>query len=298
MSKEPVNPISKVFDYLVGCAQVIGTIIGIIALIISFIGLVWAIRNQDQAIQIVRVIAGEPSHTPMSTYTSYPTYTPLPSQSSLETYAPIPTYTPPSTYTPFPTYTFYPEPTNTFMPSATPLPSVYLPFEDTFDLRPRPEWKFEGKWRVVNGKLSPDEYNSWVYAFVGDENWMNYSVYVDIYSCQSRPFRLIVRRREDLDTSMIVEIKMAYSSLSTIQFMLHKAGQDTPIGPANGIAGAGCGGRRYRVDVNEDIYSVFESDKLILRIEDNTLTAGNLGIGVNASGPESSFDNFNITELP
>jgi len=111
MGKESSSRIAKAFDYLVGCAQVIGTVVGIIALFVSFIGLVWAIRNQEAAIRVVRVISGGPTTTPMVII--LPTGTPLP------TYTPFPTRVPLSTYTPFPT-PFEPSP---IPPTSTPIPT-------------------------------------------------------------------------------------------------------------------------------------------------------------------------------
>ena len=111
IDKEHSGCTAKAFDYLVGCAQVIGTVIGIIALIISFIGFVWAIRNQEAAIQIVRVVSGDATSTPviivLPTGTPLPTYTPQPGFTSLPTYTPRPTYTPFPTHTPYPTFTPY-----------------------------------------------------------------------------------------------------------------------------------------------------------------------------------------------
>jgi len=289
-----------------GFATIIGAAIGAIALIVGTI-MGTVVGAKSQPIQVflgsnTPTIVAQPDlpglPSPQPTYTMLPTYTPQQAYTALPTYTLQPTYTALPTYTPFPTYTSYPEPTSTLLPSAIPLPAISLPFEDTFDLRPRPEWKLEGKWRVVNGTLCPDEYNTWIYAFVGDENWNNYSVHVYICSCPSRPFQLIVRRVEESDSSMIVQLNMQYELYSKVQFILHRASQDTQIGPATVIGGAGCKGQRYRIDVRDDIYSFFEGDKLILRIQDSMLKAGKVGIGVNASGPDSCFDNFMVTELP
>lgn len=107
--KEPSSHVAKAFDYLVGCAQVIGTVIGIIALIVSFIGLVWAVRNQEAAIQVVRVISGDPTTTPMIVI--LPTSTPLPTFTPFPAYTPFPTPFEPSPIPPM--ATSKPVPTNT-----------------------------------------------------------------------------------------------------------------------------------------------------------------------------------------
>ena len=120
--KEP-GYTAKTFDYFVGCAQVVGTIVGVVALIVSFIGLAWAIRNQEAAIQIVRVISGEPTTAPVITVPS--------------TYTPLPTYTPYPTYTPHPTKEIIvPTPvvqiiTATPLPTDRPLAPTSVPSSDT-----------------------------------------------------------------------------------------------------------------------------------------------------------------------
>jgi len=78
------DSIKGAFDTLVGCAQIISTVIGVIALIVAFLGLAWVITHQETAIQVVRVISGEPTATPVVIV--------LPTGAPLPTYTPYPTY--------------------------------------------------------------------------------------------------------------------------------------------------------------------------------------------------------------
>ena len=84
--------------------------IGVIALLVSFLGLGWAITHQETAIRAFQVISGEPTATPM--VITLPASTPLP------TYTPYPTHTPYPTYTPHIVPT--PEPTEA-LPTSTPV---------------------------------------------------------------------------------------------------------------------------------------------------------------------------------
>lgn len=126
----------QVFEFVVGCAQIVGTVIGIIALIISFIALVWAVRNPNAVPQIINIISGDATATPIivvpPTNTPFPTYTPLP------------------TYTPFVSI----PPTATLM-SSSPTPTLQLPFSDNFDRSIKSEWRIiQGQPLVADGRLS------------------------------------------------------------------------------------------------------------------------------------------------
>jgi hypothetical protein len=122
--KENSGSIAKTFDTLVGCAQIIGTVIGVIALIVSFLGLFWAITHQETAIQVIGVISGEPTAIPVAATDTPmkptntptlrpPTNTPAPKPTDTTISTPVP---PTSTSKLTPTYTPYPKPTSTPTP--------------------------------------------------------------------------------------------------------------------------------------------------------------------------------------
>jgi hypothetical protein len=74
-------------------------------------------------------------------------------------------------------------------PTLTPTPNTLL-FEDTFDRKQKPEWRVEhGDWRVVNNEFTitnidpnrkPEGPYSSGLVLIGDENWTNYRVKVDV----------------------------------------------------------------------------------------------------------------------
>ena len=74
----------KVFESFVSCTQIIGTIVGVLALIVAIISLIWVVRNPGAAIQIVQVVSGGQTSTPviitLPSSTPQPTYTPFPIQ--------------------------------------------------------------------------------------------------------------------------------------------------------------------------------------------------------------------------
>lgn len=119
------SSIDRAFGTLVGCAQIIGTVIGVIALIVAFLSLAWAITHQEAAIQVVQLVSGEPTVTPM--ITTLPTGTPLPTYTPYPTHTPYPTYTPHIVPTPEPTEAL-PIPTPVVV-TATPTPKPTEPPE-------------------------------------------------------------------------------------------------------------------------------------------------------------------------
>jgi hypothetical protein len=146
MDKGKENSIAKTFDTLVGCAQIIGTAIGVIALLVSFLALVWGITYPERAIEVVRVISGEPTATsvpPTNTLlppTDVPTATPTP-----PTPTPVPpTDTPPPTSTPPPTNTPTPIPLDVLYQQNLPIPieQTEVIFREDFS-NPQSGWLLE-----------------------------------------------------------------------------------------------------------------------------------------------------------
>ena len=141
------DSVRAAFDTVVGCAQVIGTVIGAIALIVSCLGFVWAITHQEAAIQVVQTISGVPTATP--TVIIFPTDTPSPTDTPYPTHTPYPTYTPYIVPTPEPTEAL-PTPTPVVVvvtATATPSPTSPPQDQDTkpgTTLAPGDPWREEG----------------------------------------------------------------------------------------------------------------------------------------------------------
>lgn len=103
----------------------------------------------------------------------------------------------------FPTATS--EPSSTPRPTSTPIP---LPFSDSFDTGPRPEWEFYGNWLVTDGSLTMQYVDfEYVTASLDLTGWTDYRITVDLYikswgSANTSHNAIFVRRSDD-ETMML-----------------------------------------------------------------------------------------------
>jgi len=227
-----------------------------------------------------------------------PTYTPLPTHTPPPTYTPLPTQTIPPTYTPLPTYTPYPTPTKkrpSPTPSNTPLPEVTLPFEDNFDNGLRPEWKVQdGDWMIVNGALTlTDDDQRFHYIYVGDPNWGNYAVDVDVISTDPyMTIGILVRASDDGEiqflTSQVWESEMRY--------LLQ--GKKRTIAESSEAPPPGEKPYHIRVEAKGDCITAYINGKKILSVIDSRFKRGRVGLACGCRDASCHFfDNFKVTPL-
>ena len=262
---------------LVGVATVFTCVIAYLALV-----------KPEQALVIISELSSLPTSTPVVVVVTAPAPTSLP------------TYTPQATYTPFPTHTAYPTPTaQSTPPTATPSPSpmLQLPFEDTFDLRPRPEWQAViGNWRVVDGHLTTDPGSDWRRTMVGDERWVDYVLDVDVWADDwFYPVRIIVRAGEV--GHMAVE-----TNIHGTDWILLSDGDEHVI--AHGGEGIDSYGRyeeayHFTIEVQGDIYTAYLDGTRLLQVQDGTFVAGKVGLAFRTFLHQDPtwFDNFTVAEL-
>lgn len=270
----------KVFDFFIGCAQIISTVVGVIALIISFFTLIWAVNNPNAVPQIIQLISGEATSTPISIAMSPPTTQP--------TYTSLPTYTPYPTNTPSPTIMLI------STPSAPLSETVSLPFNDNFDLRMRPEWEqILGSWRAVNGRLTADlGSNEWAITQVGDENWKNYIIDIKIEpDIDMRAVRVIFRANEN----GYIAFQMDFGDY---KFIISKHGEEKVIAIKNDR------NRVYdyinnsiRIVVKDDIYTAYINGTQQLQVQDSTFLNGKIGLAFRTLYPVW-FDELQIESIP
>jgi len=189
-------------------------------------------------------------------------------------------------------------PPPTQAPTESPTPAITLPFEDTFDLRPRPEWQpITGNWRVVDGHLTTNPDNGLVKIVVGNTQWTDYVVDVDIWSEDWYfPIMIIVRDQGQgyiaFQTSINYSEWIKYSN-GTLQTI---AQTDAGIGGLNGT-------ERYNeiyhvtVEVNKDIYTVYSNGNKLLQAQDNQFVNGRVGISYETHNYQVWFDNFKVVSL-
>jgi hypothetical protein len=179
----------------------------------------------------------------------------------------------------------------------TPQPTVIpLPFEDDFDRGARREWQqVTGVWRMVEGAYWADPSGSWSIALVGDDNWKDYAVDVDvIYNDWNTPdVRIIVRA---VGNSYMAFQTHCCDSI----WLLVSDGQAREIATSNngGLRGGLSGSSHLRVEAKGNLYTAYSEGNRLLMVQDDTLSAGRAGLSVvNDSYRWRRFDNFKVTAL-
>jgi len=208
-------------------------------------------------------------------------------QMVLESTVNAPTQPPEPTSTPYPTYTPQIIPTVT----SSPEPTIFLPIEDTFDLRARPEWEtITGTWRVLDGHLTADNSDEWQIAFIGDSNWQNYKMEVTIFSSYFvYPTRLIARASDK------GYIAFEYTA-SGARWIIINSGQEVEI---TEMTNHFDWDKTYNIalKVEGDIFTVLVNGTQYSQIQDSTFSKGKVGLGFK-SPYLTWFDDFQVSELP
>jgi len=273
MTQEPHK--SNIALIIIAIIGVIGTVIGATITVIGNYN-VEKLRQETELTRIALVLIatqGGATQASMASTISAPTSTPYPTNELQPTYTPYPTYTP----VPFPTI--------------PPTASVSLPFEDTFDLRAKPEWQPTGAWRVVDGHYIGDKENDNLQTtFIGGENWQNYRIDVTSYSDDFLyPVQIMVRANNN--GYLAFRVTNWY-----IEWVLVNSGNEVVI-----VDKQVQQPERYKatykisVDVNNDIFSGFVNGVQLLQIQDSTFPRGRVGLGYE-SPYLVWFDNFSITD--
>jgi Sigma-70, region 4 len=275
-----------------------GALLGIFLCLILG-GLAWWLFFRNQKPLPVALVSATPTVVLATPTPVLPAATAVP---VVETKIVVVTATPPpATSTPQASVTPVP-PTNTPVPSDTPLPtatataSVPLPFSDNFDQGLTALWKPQtGTWRMVNGRLTADPSDLMSLIMVGDENWTNYTVNVDVYNYDwNYPVRVIVRAAGGN------YLAFQTNCCNTDWFLV--SGPDE-----KSIAHFDKGGLKFsgftgfmkdqiRVEVSGQTYSGYVDGKLYLQVQDATLTSGAVGLAFQyAFNDTTQFDNFMVS---
>lgn len=189
-------------------------------------------------------------------------------------------------------------PTNTPYSTNIPKPRVSLPFQDDFETILSDSWQvLTGTWRIVNGQLTADPNNNDVIILIGDKDWTNYVIDVDVYKRDTNagyPVGVIVRANNGnyliyqwscCDTDWIL---VTGTSRTTIAHL------DSGI-----ITSSGAGGEsknHIHVEVNGQTFTGSVDGKLYLTVSDPNLLNGRAGLTYNYPYQNTfRFDQIEIT---
>jgi hypothetical protein len=256
-------------------ATILGVLISVLALAVTVVGvyITWLQLQQG------RTTAPTPSSTATQTQSIggdwTPTYTFTPSATSSP--ATLPTYTP---TTPLP---------------ITPIPSLKLPFEDNFDNGLDPNWKPQaGVWRWVSGQMTADPSTNHNITLVGNDNWDNYTVDVDVY-------------KYDVNAGSYVGVIVRAHQGSYLFYRMNCCKTEWVLvtnGSENIIASLNKGimmdplessAHHFRVEVNGQTYTGSIDGSLYLTVTDSTLSNGMVGLAFQHQHDNTfRFDNFKV----
>lgn len=116
MTKKAQTNGSGCFRSIVDVFQIIGAVAGVFGVLIAIVALIYAVRNPERVVEIVRIVSGVTPSPTAATLT--------PTEPLIPTVAPMPTETPTVTPTP----TLAPTPTATFSP--TPVVVISSSFDE------------------------------------------------------------------------------------------------------------------------------------------------------------------------
>ncbi len=201
--------------------------------------------------------------------------------------------------TPIPSETTTPTetlaPTVTFTATITATPSIVLPFTDNFDNGISPVWKTTtGTWRTINGQLTADPSDDYSIIFVGDENWTDYTIDVDVhkYNVNSGyPVGIIVRAKNG-------NYLMYKMNCCSTDWVLFNGTSETIIAHIDDGITMGyneSSEHHFHVEVVGDTYTGSIDGKLFLKVSDPTLSSGVVGLAFQYSHLDVfRFDDFQI----
>ena len=191
--------------------------------------------------------------------------------------APVPTNTPPPTETPGPTETPAP-PTETptltpVPPTATPTPDPRLFFDD-FETGISSEWEISGENFVSsNGQFIS---NGFLEAYVGDNNWTNYSIEIkNFYVDEAHGGRVLVHRQ---NRENYLALRCTYrdsSGCTKLNWVKVIDGQEKVIpGTFFNIKRGGT----IKIEIVGHNYNTISNGEQVIRFVDDTFTSGGIGL--------------------
>lgn len=277
MTQEPQK--NNIVLILVAVIGVIGTLAGAI-ITVNGNYKVEKLRQETELTRIALVsiaTQGGATQVSMASTISAPTSTPYP------TNAPQPTYTSYPTYTPIP------------LPTIQPTASILLPFEDNFDSGLSDNWKtLTGTWRMVNGKLTADPSDQPSIILVGDDNWSNYVVDVDVFNYDwNYSVGIIVRASQGkymVFQTNCCEANWIFANGASESIIAHSDERGLTFSGFSGFAK-----NHIHLEVNGQMYTAYIDGKLYLQVQDSSLSNGKVGLKFQYPFENTTqFDNVKI----
>jgi len=263
-------------------------------LVLLFLGMAGTIgyllgnkKPAQQAIVVTATPNQQMTKTALAIPVVPPTSTPTITLATSPTIIPTDTIVPTDTEIP---------PTDTPVPSPT--PEIKLPFTDNFDSGMNSNWvPVLGTWRTVNGQLTADP-GGYSEISVGDGNWTNYAVDVDVFNYDHN-YEVSVIVRDSGSGSMILRTNCCDTNWILVNGIENKQIAHLDKGGLTYSGFNGFAKDHFHIEVSGNNYTAYIDGKLFLEVQDSTLTNGRVGLGFSyPSDNTDRFDNFKVSPLP
>ncbi|MCQ3979985.1 MAG: hypothetical protein DPW09_41740 [Anaerolineae bacterium] len=149
-------------------------------------------------------------------------------------------------------------------------------------------------WRMVDSEYAADPSKTWSKTYIGDENWVSYSVEFEASYGRGygydQDIALIVRAQGEKEMWIIMDC-------DDTDFYLN--GSSDPIAHKDaGLRPCDSSKKKVKVEVQGNIYKVYVDGSSIFTVQDSTLERGRVGLAVKNSHERTPrFDNFKIIAL-
>jgi hypothetical protein len=155
---------------------------------------------------------------------------------------------------------------------------------------------------MVSGRLTTVTENRWVIALVGDPDWHNYAVEVDVdYPIWSDSDFRILARVQDANNMMGLHLEKSTSHSGSIDIRAKTGGEWKVIAKQRFQLGERLMGENphLRFEVGDSIYTVYVDGEQWLSVSDSTFTSGRAGLELirRKADKYAAFDRFVVLPL-
>lgn len=186
--------------------------------------------------------------------------------------------------------------------AATPPPApsaaaLQIPFKDKFDDGMSPYWRpLKGNWKVVDGKLTADPSDDWSMILIGQDDWADYVVDVDVFA-YSRDYPIGIVVRANAGNYLIYQATCCNTEMVLVQGKARSVLSEISQIGLQYVFSTGPTANRFHIEVYKQRYVAYSTSAILIQsIQNAALQSGQVGIAFRAPIEDTPrFDNFTIT---
>lgn len=147
---------------------------------------------------------------------------------------------------------------------------------------------------MINGQLAADPSDDLSIILVGDTNWSDYVIEVDVYSYSAAGFPIGIIVRANRGSYLIFQTHCCDSNWILVTGTSERIIAHLDEGGLS-FASSGYAKNRIRVEVIGQTFTAYVDGKLYLQVYDPTLPSGRVGIACQYPHDNTcKFDNFRV----